>query len=228
MGFLWSAFRMDRRTFLKAMTTAAAAAAAHHFRWAGVIPVRAAQDTAAGPALHILNRATWGPTPADLAAINERGIAGWLDWQLDYESIPDPAIDAFLRENAILLQSYEELSAAATVDYGNVMNRFLWGRIIRAAFSTRQALRAHGGVLDGSLQRPRSGFADGEDHRRPRGDPPPRAGQLPRPAARVGHQPRHADLSRQYVQLFRPPQRELRPRTARTAHAGRRRGLHGT
>ncbi|MCC6567331.1 MAG: DUF1800 domain-containing protein [Chloroflexi bacterium] len=138
MGFLWSAFRMDRRTFLKAMTTAAAAAAAHHFRWAGVIPVRAAQDTAAGPALHILNRATWGPTPADLAAINERGIAGWLDWQLDYESIPDPAIDAFLRENAILLQSYEELSAAATVDYGNVMNRFLWGRIIRAAFSTRQ------------------------------------------------------------------------------------------
>lgn len=129
---------MDRRTFLKTIAAGTAAAAIPGFHWAGVHPARAAQDTTVGPALHVLNRATWGPTPADLDAINQLGIEGWIDWQLDYESIPDPAVNSFLRENAVLLRPYEEIAAAAEADYGDVLYRFMWARVIRAVFSTRQ------------------------------------------------------------------------------------------
>ena len=52
--------------------------------------------------LHVLKRLTWGPRQQDLDAITARGIAGYIDWQLDFENIPDPVVDAFMATRAVM------------------------------------------------------------------------------------------------------------------------------
>jgi hypothetical protein len=56
----------------------------------------AGQRTAASheTVLHILRRATYGPTPGSIAEVSARGPLAWLDRQLDPSSIPDPQGDA--------------------------------------------------------------------------------------------------------------------------------------
>jgi len=45
--------------------------------------------------LHLLRRATWGPTPASLADVARLGTSAWIDRQLNPGSIEDGAMDAF-------------------------------------------------------------------------------------------------------------------------------------
>lgn len=47
--------------------------------------------------LHLLRRATYGPTPASVAEITRLGRAAWLERQLRPASIPDAACDALVR-----------------------------------------------------------------------------------------------------------------------------------
>jgi uncharacterized protein (DUF1800 family) len=47
----------------------------------------------ADPLLHLLRRATFGPTPASIAQIRSLGPARWLDRQLTPSSIADPVAD---------------------------------------------------------------------------------------------------------------------------------------
>ncbi len=90
------------------------------------------------PALHVLNRVTWGANAHDRAAIAEMGIAGYIDWQLNPDAIPDPRIDTFLAEHSVLTADVATIAAQAALDYGNVLFPALWGRIYRAAYSERQ------------------------------------------------------------------------------------------
>jgi uncharacterized protein (DUF1800 family) len=46
------------------------------------------------PAIHLLRRATFGPTPQLVEEVHAAGIDGWLAAQLDPASIPDPEGDA--------------------------------------------------------------------------------------------------------------------------------------
>ena len=48
------------------------------------------------PEVHLLMRATFGPTPAALAELQTLGIDAWIDRQLDPESIDDSAFEALL------------------------------------------------------------------------------------------------------------------------------------
>ena len=45
---------------------------------------------------HLLRRAAYGPSPADLASVQSLGYAGWLEQQLNPMSIDDSACDAIL------------------------------------------------------------------------------------------------------------------------------------
>ena len=45
-------------------------------------------------ALHLLRRATYGPTPASLAEVTARGTSAWLERQLVPDAISDPQGDA--------------------------------------------------------------------------------------------------------------------------------------
>jgi len=49
------------------------------------------------PVLHLLRRATFGPTDADIAAVKKMGIDAWLDAQLKPDTIPDPVVDGALK-----------------------------------------------------------------------------------------------------------------------------------
>src|SRR5687768_12527679 len=114
---------ISRRTFLKAAGTSAAAAAAGAVHWVGVHPAKAAADS---PELHVLNRATWGIAPADVREIQERSIEGWLDWQLDWLNIPDPAVDQYLSRKPILNADARGIARAIDRDYGSVHEALLW------------------------------------------------------------------------------------------------------
>ncbi len=127
---------LTRRNFLQLSgLTAGALVAGNLIHWtADSAAVAATID----PSLHVLQRLTWGVRPEDLRKINSLGISGYLDWQLAPEQIADPAVDAFLRTQPTLGMGYKELYALAEKNDSSIYNALIWGRIYRAAFSTRQ------------------------------------------------------------------------------------------
>lgn len=90
------------------------------------------------PELHLVNRLTWGARPADLARVRELGEAGYVEWQLAYEAIADPRVEAFLDEHPVLLEDARGVQRALDVDFGDVARQVLWGRLFRAVVSERQ------------------------------------------------------------------------------------------
>lgn len=90
------------------------------------------------PKYHVLNRTTWGIRPADIAKVDELGIEGWIDYQLNYENIPDPIVDTFISQRRVLSMDIDELETFAGDNYGVAFEALLWGRIYRAAHSERQ------------------------------------------------------------------------------------------
>lgn len=87
---------------------------------------------------HLANRLTWGARPEDIARVRELGAAGYVEWQLDHESIDDPLVDRFLERNPALTADIGGIRRALDEDYGAVLQQVLWGRLYRAAFSERQ------------------------------------------------------------------------------------------
>jgi len=63
-------------------------------------------------ALHLLERATFGPRPADLAEVLRQGRAGWLERQLHPEGIDDSALEARLQDYPAAAMSVAELYRA--------------------------------------------------------------------------------------------------------------------
>ncbi len=83
-----------------AAAAAAAAAAANPTSGIRVIPPATFASTTAYRstdwARHLLNRAGYGPTPADLAAVKAAGYAGWLEHQLNAATVVDTECAAIL------------------------------------------------------------------------------------------------------------------------------------
>lgn len=44
-------------------------------------------------AVHLLQRATYGPRAGDIERVLEMGVEGWLDWQMMPEAIDDSALE---------------------------------------------------------------------------------------------------------------------------------------
>jgi uncharacterized protein (DUF1800 family) len=127
-----------------------AAAAAAAGLTAGV-PVRAeaaaadrsvASYVAADAGLHLLRRATYGPTAAAVAEIRRLGTVAWLDRQLAPAGIPDRACDALLTRFPLIGLSIAELRsrvAAGTLRYGwDTMLQLGFAATSRAVWSERQ------------------------------------------------------------------------------------------
>lgn len=129
---------ISRRGFLKFTGGAALGLSAAHLlpnlQWGGAKPVYAAETA---PAIHLLNRLTWGIRPEDVAAITERGAAGYLEWQLDPDSIPDPALDAFYEKFSILKAGYADLARFQAPDYGQMIGLIYHRRILHALYTER-------------------------------------------------------------------------------------------
>ncbi len=90
------------------------------------------------PELHVLSRLTWGVTPADIANIQQMGMEGYIEWQLNPEAIPDPRVDEFMSRRQVLSMSATELRRIADEQYGFVLTNVLWARLFRATHSERQ------------------------------------------------------------------------------------------
>jgi hypothetical protein len=61
------------------------------------------------PVLHLLRRATFGPTAPDVAQLRRQGIDAWLESQLDPASVPDDAMERTLAEFPLLGMDITEL-----------------------------------------------------------------------------------------------------------------------
>ncbi len=105
-------------------------------------PRWAAADSAAmpppDPAVHLLSRAAFGPSAADLARVRAIGTAAWIDEQLAYEAIDDEGVEAPLRDGLpTLALPPGELSQLVprTFHFPDVLNA---ATFYRQTFSPRQ------------------------------------------------------------------------------------------
>ncbi len=63
------------------------------------------------PVLHLLRRATFGTTAADVAAVRKMGLDAWIEQQLNPSSIADPVADQMLAGFPTVAMSIAELRA---------------------------------------------------------------------------------------------------------------------
>ena len=103
---------------------------------AGGAVVLASCDLADAPFdrdLHLLRRLTYGPTQADLGALNALGEAAWLAGQLDPSTLDTTAIDAKLAALPALAMTPAQLDAA----YPDGGDAQLAGAQLKLAFAIR-------------------------------------------------------------------------------------------
>ena len=98
---------------------------------------------AADPLLHLLRRATFGPSRAAVEEIRRLGAAAWLDRQLKPAAIPDPACDALVARLPLTALSVAGLRARVRA---GAMKMYGWdalyqvgqAAVARAVWSERQ------------------------------------------------------------------------------------------
>jgi uncharacterized protein (DUF1800 family) len=127
--------KMSRRAFLKT-TGLIASGVMLPIQWAGGTQ-RAAASNTLDPMRHVLNRLTWGARPEDLENIRTLGIEGYIDWQLQPEHIPDPAIEKLLADVPVLSASYHQARRLEQEDW-LLGYKLMWTRLYRAVHSQHQ------------------------------------------------------------------------------------------
>ncbi|NHC45022.1 DUF1800 domain-containing protein [Motilibacter aurantiacus] len=90
--------------------------------------------------LHLLKRATYGPTPAALDEARAMGMTAWLDAQLNPASLDDPVADELLTRWPMLSSTAAEVRAAYPNGNWAVMYALREATVARAAWSRRQLL----------------------------------------------------------------------------------------
>ncbi len=103
-------------------------------------PTLAAAMTTSDPVLHLLRRATFGPTPALLAEVRAAGTTAWLDAQLaPLTKVPDTAMDAMMsRWPRLGWKTWEVRERLTQFGSWDVMYDLLEAHLARALFSRRQ------------------------------------------------------------------------------------------
>ena len=91
------------------------------------------------PDLHLLRRATWGPTKESLAEIRKLGRAKWLEQQLHPNTIKDDFCDGLLQKRYKGLEWNITQARAHLADFsGDLMWDLGQAALLRAAWSKRQ------------------------------------------------------------------------------------------
>jgi uncharacterized protein (DUF1800 family) len=91
------------------------------------------------PVLHLLRRATFGPTPQDVADVKQLGIDAWIDRQLNPGTVDDPGGDAVNRLYPYLAMNIEQIRRSVPDDKRNDPSWHLGRATIgRQIWSSRQ------------------------------------------------------------------------------------------
>jgi uncharacterized protein (DUF1800 family) len=135
----------SRRTLLGAATATGAALAIGMPGAAHAAEASGAGLVAADPLLHLLRRATYGPTPASIAEIRALGATAWLERQLNPASIADDACAALVARLPLAGRDITGVRAAAAAGtfkkYGwEAMFQLGTAAVARAVWSNRQLL----------------------------------------------------------------------------------------
>ena len=137
---------LTRRDFFKTGGLATVAAAAVASGRASAAPLRPRpsmrwrghpRTQEVDPALHLLRRASFGPTRAELERVRSMGVEAWIDEQLDYESIDDSEVEsAIARRYETLAMSPTELQELD--DFARIRREINGATMERAVYSRRQ------------------------------------------------------------------------------------------
>jgi len=139
---------LSRRTFLAGGATATAAAALGPHLGSGDVAGwsarprlawaagRAGPMPAPSPEAHLLSRATFGPTAAELARVRAMGTDAWIEEQLDPASIDDREVEDAVAELASVGWSIADLRA--NPGRRPIRNELIAATLYRAANSRRQ------------------------------------------------------------------------------------------
>jgi uncharacterized protein (DUF1800 family) len=90
-------------------------------------------------ALHLLNRAGYGPRPGEIAGVLDRGPTKWVEEQL--EAGPDPELDSRLAAYNTLGYSTSQVLGLYNADnrtIGTILDHFLNAKVVRAAHARNQ------------------------------------------------------------------------------------------
>jgi uncharacterized protein (DUF1800 family) len=91
------------------------------------------------PALHLLRRATFGPTLIDVVAVRQMGVDAWIERQLNPSAIPDPGGDQILALYPTLGMSTAQIRQAVPEDdQYQAMWQLGHGTLARQMWSSRQ------------------------------------------------------------------------------------------
>lgn len=88
--------------------------------------------------LHLLRRATFGPTLVDVVAARQLGVDAWLERQLDPASIPDPDGDALLTLYPTVSMSTAQIRKAVDQFSYDAMYELGHATLARQMWSSRQ------------------------------------------------------------------------------------------
>lgn len=129
--------RADSRRLL--LTGLAAAAVAGGLQAVAGAPLAEAALSRSDPVLHLLRRATFGPTRELYDEVRKTGTAGWLDAQLAPSTVSDTEMDNFAKRFPRL--SWRHWEVRENVGYGwEVMEDYLRLHTARHIWSRRQLL----------------------------------------------------------------------------------------
>jgi uncharacterized protein (DUF1800 family) len=135
---------MTRRSVVAGVAAAGAAAAlTTGTPAAAAVAERALLPT--DPLLHLLRRATFGPSPASIAEIRRLGATAWLDRQLNPSAIADPVADGLVARLPLARLSIAEIRSRVTA---GTLKQYSWdpmwqlgfAAVARALWSERQLL----------------------------------------------------------------------------------------
>ena len=85
------------------------------------------------PLLHLLRRATYGPTPAAVAEIRELGPAAWLEAQLNPAAITDTVADGLVARFPWCAATIPAVRAAVTA---KSLKPYDWTPVWQVGFAT--------------------------------------------------------------------------------------------
>ena len=88
--------------------------------------------------LHLVRRATYGPTPAVLAEAGRLGAGAWLERQLAPSSIPDPACAALMKRYPQIAWTIPTVRQKVSGGSWDVMLALSQATLVRAVWSQRQ------------------------------------------------------------------------------------------
>jgi uncharacterized protein (DUF1800 family) len=90
------------------------------------------------PELHLLRRATFGPTLVDVVAVKQMGLDAWLERQFNPASVADPTADAILATYPTIAMSTAQIRATLKDNDGMAMQQLGHATVARQMWSSRQ------------------------------------------------------------------------------------------